>query len=105
NGTTGPYQATEQIRLTLPSARLRLVIHLTVDLSAMKRIEQFVVAWRHLEAGQYASPDIIRPVCRYRLADQHKRQVLIPLTELFKQFHRTALGGNLTEHHSQYAAA
>jgi len=51
NCTTGAYQATKQIWLALPTTRLRLIVHVPVDLGPVKRIEQFVVARRHLEAS------------------------------------------------------
>ena len=79
DGTTGTYQATEQIRLALTATLTSLVVHFTVDLSTVQRIEQLVVAGRHIQADQDAAAQVFRPLCSRCLTDQQDRQKLITL--------------------------
>ena len=101
DGTTGTHQAAEQIGLALPTALTRLVVHLAIDLGAMQRVEQLVVAGRHLQAGQHAPTHLLRPFERCLLINQQQRQKLIPHRQLLEQLKRTALGLNIAKQHSQ----
>lgn len=55
DGTAGADQAAEQIGFALAAALAGLVVHFTVDLGTVQRIEQLAVARRHFEIEQNAT--------------------------------------------------
>ncbi len=67
----------------------------------MQGIEQFVVAWRHFQTGQDPPTNILGPVGRRGFADQHQRQVLVPIAQLPEQLDRPARATYLTEHDAE----
>ncbi len=105
NRTTRAYQAAEQVRLALAATLAGLVVHLAVNLGAVQRIEELVVAGRHLQGGQHAAADIFRPLDRGHLVDQQHRQKLVPAADLLEQLQHSTLGLNLAKQHTEHVAA
>ena len=71
----------------------------------MQRVEQFVVAGRHLQAGQHAAAHLLRPFDGNLRIDQQQRQKLIPHRQLLEQLTRTALGLHIAQQHTQHLTA
>ena len=68
--SAGADQAAEQIRFTVPTALTGLVVHLTIDLGTVQRIEQFAVAGGHFKAGQHAAALVFGQVDRRNITQK-----------------------------------
>ncbi|MNR14758.1 hypothetical protein D3C85_1312510 [compost metagenome] len=82
-----------------------MVVHLAIDLGAVQRVEQLVVARWHLQVDQQTPAQVLRPVRLDLVADQQHRQELVPGQQLLDQFEYSALGTDLTQHHAEDVAA
>ena len=102
DGATGAHQATEQVRLALTAPLAGLVVHFAIDLGAVQRVEQLVVAGRHLQRGQHAAAQLFGAIRGERLSDHQHREELVPGTDLLEQLAATALGADFAEQYAKH---
>ncbi|MCY1486826.1 hypothetical protein D9M68_204760 [compost metagenome] len=104
DGPAGTDQAAEQVGLARTAALARLVVHLAIDLGTVQRIEQLVVARRHLQAGQHATTHVFRPLAGHRLAKQQHRDLLVPASQLLEHLLSAAPGSDIAQQYADHLA-
>ncbi|KAF1053168.1 MAG: hypothetical protein GAK43_01545 [Stenotrophomonas maltophilia] len=104
DGTAGTDQAAEQVRFALATAFAGLIVHFPIHLGTVQRVEQFVVAGRHFQAGQHPAAEVVRPLGGGNLGDQQDRQELVPASQLLEQLNGTALGLHIAQQHAEHVA-
>ena len=102
DGATGADQAAEQIGLALPTTITGLVVHFTVDLGAMQRVEQLVITERRLQTGQHAPTQVFRPLGNTDITHRQQGQKLIPPGNLLGQLKGAALGLDIPEQDAEH---